>query len=65
MKTTRYKNHDLSFEESQNPALSIDGKPLEVGHDVEAAAYSSMALPYQTFSSVEELGKAIIDQKGE
>ena len=41
--------------------LIIDGKSIPIERDVDTGAYSCEPLPYQYFGTLEELGKAIID----
>ncbi len=64
MKQTTYRDSQLAVVDSADTTqLEIDGAAAEVSRDPDSRALSSAELPYRTFGSVEELGKAIIDQR--
>ena len=63
MSSVEYKNKKIDFEESSNPKLSIDEKPIQVCHDADARKFNTGELPYHTFNSVEELAKEIVVQR--
>ena len=65
METSHYKNNEIEFEESSKPKASIDGKPIQVSYDADAAAFDSGELPYCSFKSVKELAEAVVDQRGQ
>ena len=46
------------------PDLFVNGKRLPVSFDEEAASYNTSILPYQTFSTLQDLAKAVIDDQG-
>ena len=58
-----YKGKKIEFEESSEPSLSLNGKPVEVSYDMEAETFNSWEFPYQTFQSVKELAEALVDQQ--
>ena len=57
-----YRGKQLFVEASYDgPKLYIDGKPVEVNRDPDSGAFGAGELPYRAFESVEELGKALLD----
>jgi len=58
-----YKNKKIDSEESSNPKISIDGKPIQVSHDADANEFNAGELPYRSFKSVKELVEAIVEQR--
>lgn len=49
--------HDVTEE------LKIDAKKIETSRDADTGAYVSPEAPYQAHGSLEELGKAIADNR--
>ncbi len=63
MDEVKYKNKTIEFEESSNPKISIDGKPIQVSHDADANEFNAGELPYRSFKSVKELAEKIVEQR--
>ena len=49
MTKLQYKGRNIEIVESPDPKISIDGEEIEVRYDIEAGAFNSGWLPYQTF----------------
>lgn len=62
MEKIEYRNKKIEFEESLNPEIRIDGKPVQVNYDSDANTFNAGELPYRSFESVKELAKAIVEQ---
>ena len=58
-----YKTSKIEFEETANPKIAIDGEPVQVSRDADAGDFNAGELPYSSFESVEEVAKAIVDQR--
>ena len=43
--------------------LKIDSKSIKTSRDADTGAYVCESLPYQTFGTLEALGKAVVDSK--
>ena len=63
MNELEYKNSKIELEESANPKISIDGKPIQVSWDADAREFNAGELPYCSFKSVTELAEAIVEQR--
>ena len=63
MSESRYENTKIEFEESPNPKIAIDGEAIQVSWDADAGEFNAGELPYRSFGSVEEVAKAIVDQR--
>ncbi len=57
-----YKGKKIEVREEQGAKrLYLDGKPVEVILDGATGTYSSLRLPYSNYSSLKELGRALVD----
>lgn len=63
MNESLYENARIEFEESASPRIMIDGEPIQVSWDADAQEFNAGELPYRSFGSVEEVAKAIVDQR--
>lgn len=64
MEQMTYRDAQLAVTgEDGGTQLEIGGAAVEVSRDPASGAFSSAELPYRTFESVQQLGKAIIDQR--
>ena len=59
----RYRDKEIVFEESEYPRIAIDGEPTQVSWDPDAGEFNAGELPYRSYESIEEMGKAIVDQR--
>ncbi len=57
-----FKNMAIELEESSNPKISIDGKPIHVRHDEDANEFNASELPYRSFESVKDLAEELVEQ---
>ena len=48
-------------EENNKKKLFVDGKEIEIFLDARSGTFSCQGLPYARYSSLEELGRALID----
>jgi len=61
--TQNYKNKTIKTE-SNNHILYIDNTKIDCNFDIDAKKYFAYAiLPYQQFSTLEDLAKSIIDSE--
>ena len=58
-----YNTSKIEFEESANPKITIDGEPIQVSRDADAGEFNAGEIPYSSFESVEEVAKAIVEQR--
>lgn len=59
-----YKKCQIQIEHFDvDQVLKIDKKKIPVDRDADTSAYVSSEAPYETFGTLEELAKAIIDRR--
>jgi len=57
-----YKGKKIEVKEENNiKKLHVDGKQIEVILDSTTGTFSCQRLPYTRYSSLEELGRALVD----
>jgi hypothetical protein len=58
-----YKDHEVAVVEKETEhELQVDGNPVTTQRDADTGAYLSPDLPFRTFGSLQELGRAMIDE---
>ncbi len=58
-----YKNRKIEIVQKEGRhQLRLGNEPRTVERDVDTEAYHSPDLPYRSFASLQELGKAMVDQ---
>lgn len=64
-KREAYKSREILIETAETDEnqvrLSIDGKQIDVVRDENSGKYATYTLPYQEYSSIEDLAKDVID----
>lgn len=61
-----YKNCEIAIVEKVHAhEVQLDNKPISIARDADTGAYVSPECPYQTFGSLIELGKVIVDMRQE
>ena len=59
-----YKGKRIIVESGfDEPQLRIDNKPIDVNRDSDSGTFGSSKLPYREFESIEELSKALVDER--
>lgn len=60
---TSYKDHKIAIITKKGVSeLRVDDKPIRTQRDADTGAYGSPELPYREFGSLDELGKAMVDE---
>ena len=58
-----YKNRKIEIVQKEGTReLRLENEPKTVERDADTATYHSPDLPYMSFASLQELGKAMVDQ---
>jgi hypothetical protein len=58
-----YKEHEITVVEKETEhELQVDGNPVTTGRDADTGAYRSPDLPFRTYGSLQELGRAMVDE---
>jgi len=62
--SSSYKGKRVFVESSYDaPKLRIDDEQIDVNRDPDSGMFGTTRLPYQVFESIEELGKALVDDE--
>ena len=62
--SSSYKGKRIIVESSfEEPKLRIDDTVIEVNRDPDSGTFGTAKLPYREFESMEELGKALVDDE--
>jgi hypothetical protein len=58
-----YKDHEVAVVQKETEhELQVDGNPVTTQRDADTGAYGSPDLPFRTFGSLQELGRAMVDE---
>jgi hypothetical protein len=58
-----YKDHEVAVVEKETEhELRVDGNPVTTQRDADTGAYWSPDVPFRTFGSLQELGRAMVDE---
>ena len=58
-----YKDHEIEIVEKESGfELRLDGNAMKFQQDGDTGAYFSADVPYRFFDSLQELGKAMVDE---
>ena len=62
--SSSYKGKLVFVESSYDePKLRVDDEQVEINRDPDSGRFRTARLPYRVFESVEELGKALVDDE--
>jgi len=62
----KYRDRKIEVvEENVGQGVQIDGKKTLVERDADTGAYVSPEAPYETYGTLEDLAKAIVDRRRE
>ncbi len=65
MTQSEYEGAQIEIDAAGEGSVTIDGNTIDVKRDEEANAFNTVELPYRTFSSLEDLARAVIDQRND
>ena len=65
MKSFKYKGMTIEIDDNEEPEITLVGEAIDVKMDSEAGTCSSAELPYRAFSSLDDLARAVVDQRGD
>ena len=62
--TTSYKGASIDIVEGKvTPSLEVNNVTVTVARDADTGFYSTTDMPYARFSTLEETGKAVVDNE--
>ena len=65
MTQSEYEGAQIEIDAAGEGSVTIDGNTIDVKRDEEANTFNTVELPYRTFSSLEDLAQAVIDQRND